>query len=127
MKDFKKHYIIKKATTEEVYNALTNPFTLELWTGYPAKIDTQPGSEFSLWEGDIAGRNIEFVPNKKIVQEWYFGDQEEQSIVTIELFPDKKGVSVRLTHTNIPDEAYENMIEGWNNFYFENLKRFFDF
>ena len=127
MKDFKKHYTIKKATAEEVYNALTNPFTMELWTGYPAKMDTQPGSEFSLWEGDIVGRNIEFVHNKKIVQEWYFGDQEKQSIVTIELFPDKKGVSVRLTHTNIPDEAYENMIEGWNNFYFENLKRFFDF
>ena len=127
MKDFKNRYTIKKATVEEVYNALTNPFTLELWTGYPAQMDTQPGSEFSLWEGDIVGRNIEFVPNKKIVQEWYFGEQEEKSIVTIELFPDKKGVSVRLTHTNIPDEAYENMKEGWNYFYFENLKRFFDF
>jgi activator of HSP90 ATPase len=35
----------------------------------------EPGSEFSLWEGDIEGRNISFEKKQKIVQEWYFGDQ----------------------------------------------------
>jgi len=35
----------------------------------------EPGSEFSLWEGDITGRNIEFIKDRKVIQEWYFGDQ----------------------------------------------------
>ena len=126
MKDFDNYYTIKKASVEEVYNALTNPFTLELWTGYPAEMDTRPGGLFSLWEGDIQGQNLEIVPNKKIVQEWFFGEQEEPSIVTIKLFSDKKGVKVHLQHTNIPEEAYDNMKEGWNDFYFGNLQRFFD-
>jgi uncharacterized protein YndB with AHSA1/START domain len=125
MKAFKQYYKIK-ATPEEVFTALTNPFTIELWTGYPAKMDDKEGTEFSLWEGDIVGKNLEIQKNKKIVQEWYFGDQEYKSIVTIELFEDKKGTRVKLTHTNIPDMAYENMKEGWNSFYFANLQRFFD-
>ncbi len=125
MKEIKEYYKIK-ASPEEVFTALTNPFTIELWTGYPAKMDDKEGTEFSLWEGDIVGKNLEIKKNRKIVQEWYFGEQNERSIVTIELFEDKKGTHVKLTHTNIPDMAYENMKEGWNQFYFANLKRFFD-
>ncbi len=54
-----------------LYSALTNPFTIELWSGYPAVMSTEPGSEFSLWEGDITGKNLEFVQDRKVVQEWY--------------------------------------------------------
>ena len=125
MKDFKKYYKIK-ATPEEVFNALTNPFTLELWTGFPATMDDKEGTEFSLWEGDIVGKNIKIEKNKKIVQEWFFGDQEEKSIVTIILHPDKNGTNVELHHTNIPDIAFENMKEDWNNFYFGIPQRFFN-
>ena len=50
MKDFKKYYRIL-ATPEEVYIALTNPLTIELWTGETAEMSTEPGSEFSMWEG----------------------------------------------------------------------------
>ena len=52
------------ASAEDVYSALTNPFALELWTGYPAKMSTEVGSEFELWEGDICGQYLDFYPNK---------------------------------------------------------------
>ena len=125
MKDFKKYFTLL-AEPEEVYIALTNPFTIELWTGYKAIMSTEVNTEFSLWEGDITGRNIEFVENEKIVQEWYFGDQKEQSIVTMKLFENKKGTQVELIHTNIPDEDFENITEGWNEYYFGALKTFFE-
>ena len=50
MKTFKKTFKIN-AEPSDVYSALTNPFTIELWSGYPAQMSTEPGSEFSLWEG----------------------------------------------------------------------------
>ena len=125
MKDFKQYFIIP-ATPEEVYISLTNPFTIELWSGYPAIMDEKPNSEFSLWEGDITGRNIEFESNKKIVQEWYFGDQKEESIVTIKLFENKKGTQLELRHVNIPDDDYENIVEGWTEFYIGALIDFFE-
>lgn len=124
MKDFKKHFIIP-ASPEEVYAALTNPATIQLWSGEPAEMSTTPGSEFSLWEGSIVGQNLEFEEGRKIVQEWYFGEQEELSIVTIILHPDKKGTSAELKHTNIPDEAYQDIVQGWQEAYFGALVDFY--
>lgn len=125
MKDYKNYYIIN-SSPEEVYIALTNPATLQLWTGDPATMSTEPGSDFSLWEGSIEGKNISFEPGKKIVQQWYFGEQEEASIVTILLHPHKQGTSAELRHINIPDEAYEDIVNGWNSVYFSSLIDFYE-
>ncbi|MBV7532361.1 SRPBCC domain-containing protein [Chitinophaga sp. sic0106] len=127
MKDFKKHFIVR-AEPEEVYAALTNPATIQLWTGEKAVMSTEPGTEFSLWEDSIVGRNLEFEEGRKIVQEWYFGEEEaeEPSIVTIILHPSKKGTDVELKHTNIPDEAFEDITEGWATQYFGALIEFYE-
>ncbi|MEN0056105.1 MAG: SRPBCC domain-containing protein [Mucilaginibacter sp.] len=125
MKDFKKYYYIP-ATPEEIYMAITNPVTIQLWTGEVAEMSTEPGSEFSMWEGSITGKNLEFELNKKIVQQWYFDGQSDNSIVTIKLHPDKKGTSVELRHTNIPDADFDDMVEGWNSTYMGGLIDFFE-
>jgi activator of HSP90 ATPase len=121
--DYKKYYILA-GTPEEVYMALTNPVSLRLWTNEEAVMSTEPGSEFSLWDGSIVGKNLEFIENKKIVQQWYFGDGTE-SIVTIKLHALPEGTSVELRHTNIPAEDYEDIVDGWNETYFGNLSVFF--
>jgi len=125
MKNFKKYYLIP-ATPADIYRALTNPLTIRLWTGDPAEMSTEPGSEFSLWDGSIIGKNIAFEDDCKIVQQWYFGDQPEDSIVTILLHAHKQGTSVELTHTNIPDSEYNDMIEGWDESYFGSLREFYE-
>ena len=124
MKDFKKYYTIP-APPETVYLGLTNPLTIQLWTGEVAEMSTEPNTEFSLWDGSITGMNLEFDTSKKIVQQWYFGDQAEPSIVTIKLHPAPQGTSVELIHTNIPDEAFDDITEGWNAAYFGALQEFY--
>src|ERR1041384_6782738 len=113
MKDFKKYYVIA-ASPEDVYLALTTASTIHLWSGEEAEMSTDPGSEFSLWEGSIVGKNLEFDPGKKIVQQWYFDSQQEESIVTIKLHSAPQGTSVELKHINIPDEDFDDIIDGWN-------------
>ena len=125
MKDFKKYYTIS-APPETVYLALTNPLTIQLWSGEVAEMTTEPNTEFSLWDGSIVGRNLEFEENRKIVQHWYFGEQEEKSIVIIKLHTAPQGTSVELSHTHIPDEAYEDIAEGWNSSYFGALREFYE-
>ncbi|MES2374694.1 MAG: SRPBCC domain-containing protein [Bacteroidota bacterium] len=125
MKDFKKYYIIPEEP-EIVYQALTNAHTIRLWTGSPAIMSTKPGSEFSLWDGNITGKNLEFIENKKMVQQWDFEGQEEPSIVTIILHPHKQGTSVELRHTNIPDDAFDDISEGWTSSYFRELGMFYE-
>lgn len=125
MKDFKKYYSIN-TTPEILYSALTKAATIQLWTGEPAIMEAIEGSEFSLWDDSIVGKNLEFVPNKKIVQEWYFGEQDEASIVTIILHEDKDRTSVELRHTNIPDEDFNDITSGWTDSYFGSLKLFYE-
>jgi activator of HSP90 ATPase len=126
MKDFKKYYTIP-ASAEDLYLALTNPLTIHLWSGEEAQMSTEPGSEFSLWEGSIVGKNLEFEQNKKIVQQWYFGEQDAPSIVTLKLHPKGENLtSVELRHTNIPDEDYDDIVEGWNDVYFGALIDFYE-
>ena len=125
MKDYKKYYIIN-AEPEDIYAALTYPATIQLWTGEAAEMSTEAGTEFSLWGGDICGLNLEFEYGKRIVQQWYFGDQEEKSIVAITLHEHKKGTSVELKHSNIPDEEYDDIKEGWDNAYFGALIEFYE-
>jgi len=123
MKSFKKYFIIP-ATPEEVYAALTKDLSIKLWTGADVEFEEEPGTEFSMWDGDIVGKNLEFEPNKKIVQQWYFGDNEP-SIVTIKLHEDKKGTSLEFSQTNIPDEDYDEFTEGIEEMYIGSLIDFF--
>ncbi|MBA9079357.1 MULTISPECIES: SRPBCC domain-containing protein [Rufibacter] len=125
MQDFKKYYLLP-ATPEEVYIALTNPITLEIWTGDKAQMSTEPGTEFSLWDGSIVGKNLEFEEGRKLVQHWYFEGEPEDSIVTIKLHPHKQGTSMEVKQTNIPDEAYRDMVEGWDEAYAGALVAFFE-
>lgn len=125
MKDFKKYYIIP-ARPEDVYLALTVETTIELWTGDRAVMKPEPGTDFSMWDDSIVGKNLEFEPGKKIVQQWYFGDEGEPSIVTIKLHPHEDGTSMEVRHTNIPDEAYEDITDGWTNSYAAGLIEFYE-
>ena len=125
MKTFRKTFKIN-AEPSDVYSALTNQYTIELWTGYPAQMNTEPGSDFSLWDGDITGKNLEFVQDKKVVQEWNFGDQVEKSIATITIEPDRGNSLVTVEHTNIPDEEYNDIAEGWKEYYIDAINNFFN-
>lgn len=109
---------------EDIYAAFTNPFAIELWSGFPASMSTEAGSEFELWEGDICGRNLEFEENSMIVQEWYFGDSSDPSIVTIKLFRQGGKTQVEVNHTNIPENDFENIRSGWLENYLGAIKEF---
>jgi uncharacterized protein YndB with AHSA1/START domain len=125
MKTFKKYYQIP-ASPEEVYLALTKEQSIQLWTGAEVEFTEEPGTEFSLWDGDITGKNLEFEYGKKIVQQWYFGEDNEPSIVTIKLHEDKKGTSLEFVQTNIPEADFEDFTEGIDEHYMGGLLDFFE-
>ena len=87
MKDLRKTIHIK-VSPEEVFNALTNPLTIELWSGFPASIEPKAGTEFSIFDGDITGKNIKVDAPVLLEQEWDFGEQTDVSIVHIEISED---------------------------------------
>lgn len=110
------------ADSEDVFAALTNPFQIELWSGYPADMKAEEGYVFSLWEGDITGVNLEVVPNHRLVQEWFFGEQAAPSIARMDLKKDGACTKIVLKHTHIPEEVYEEITEGWREYYLGAIK-----
>lgn len=125
MKTFYKEFSID-AEAEDIYSALTNPVTIELWSGHPAEMGSEPGSEFSLWEGDITGRILKLQPSKKVVQEWYFGEQQEMSVATIYIEQQQGCSLVTVEHTNIPDKDFANISEGWREYIMGAIQKFFN-
>lgn len=119
--DFEYKLVIA-ADPEEVFAALTNPFQIEIWSGYPADMKAEVGYVFSLWEGDITGVNLEVVPNRRLVQEWFFGEQKEQSLVEIKLKKENGKTLLELRHSHIPDEVYDEITEGWREYYLGSMK-----
>lgn len=126
LKNFKKYFRIP-AEPEIVYLALTKQHTIRLWTGANAEMNDEPGTRFSLWDGSITGTNVAFEEGKKIVQHWDFGEQETPSEVTIKLHEDKNGsTSLEVIQTNIPDEDFENILNGWADIYISSLIDFYE-
>lgn len=121
--DYKKYFIIP-ADPEDLFAALTFKPTIELWTGSPAVFVKVPDSEFSLWDESIIGKNVSFVEGKQINQVWFFGE-DHTSPVTIKLHPHKKGTSMEVIQSNIPEEAYEDITDGWENVYAAGLIEFY--
>ncbi|MDR2413945.1 MAG: SRPBCC domain-containing protein [Odoribacteraceae bacterium] len=121
MKDF--NYSIEiTAQPEEVFAALTNPFQIEAWSGFQAEMKAEEGFLFSLWEGDVCGINLKVVPDHLLVQEWFFGETEHPSIVTLRMEKAGDKTRVELSHENIPDEVYDEIANGWKEYYLAAVK-----
>lgn len=121
MKALKQRYLIN-ASLEKVWQALVTPEIIEKWGAGPAKMSENENSEFSLWGGDIHGKNIKVLSMKKLVQGWYGGDWKEPSTVTFQLSYKNGKTEVVLTHTNIPDEEFKDIKQGWVDYYMTPLK-----
>lgn len=122
MKVLKQSYKIK-APIEKVWDALTNPKTIDKWGGGPSKMKALASSEFSFWGGDIHGKNIKVVKEKELEQEWMSGNWDKYSKVDFKL-NEKNGVTtVNLTQEGIPPEEYNDIADGWNRYYLGEIKK----
>ena len=124
MKTIEQVYTIA-APVAAVWQALIDPQEIEGWGGGTAVMDDKVGTQFSLWDGSIWGTNTEVISEKKLVQDWYDNEAlKEPTIVTFTLTPDDKGTIVHLLHTNIPDESFKPIEEGWKLYYLGPLQEY---
>jgi activator of HSP90 ATPase len=91
----------------------------------PAEISRDAGGAFSLYGGYITGRNVELVPNVRIVQAWRAGDWPAgvYSIVRFELVEQGPGCKIVFDHTGFPKGEAESLASGWKAHYWEPLAK----
>jgi activator of HSP90 ATPase len=116
-----------KASPPRIYQVLLSSKDFASFTGAPAEIDPKPGGAFSMFGGAIVGRNVELVPNQRIVQAWRPREDFPEgtySLVKIELKPQGLGTKLILDHTGFPEGHYNHLNAGWHSHYWEPLKKF---
>jgi len=81
---------------------------------------------FILFGGHIIGRQIELVPNERIVQAWRVVDWEPgvYSIAKFELREQGSGTKIVLDHMGFPKGLGEHLAAGWRSHYWEPLEKF---
>jgi uncharacterized protein YndB with AHSA1/START domain len=65
--------VVFKTTPHEVYEALMDSKKHAAFSGGAAKISRAVGGEMMAYDDYITGKNIELIPDKKIVQDWRCG------------------------------------------------------
>ena len=128
-----------KASRKRVYEALTeaNQFAkvvemsaamkggMKLGTKV-AEISREAGGAFALFGGYLSGRQVELVPNERIVQAWRAGswDPGSYSIARFVLVESGGGTKMVFDHTGFPKGQAEHLAEGWRTNYWEPLAKY---
>jgi Activator of HSP90 ATPase len=115
------------ASPQRVYEALLNAKQFSEFSGRPAEINREAGGAFSLFKGHIVGRNVELVPNQRIVQAWRVVTWPEgaYSIARFEMTPQEKGTRLVFDHIGFPEGLHDHLAEGWGENYWSLLKKYF--
>lgn len=115
-----------KITAARIYEALLDPKQFSGFTKDTADVQPQPGAAFRLFGGRITGRNIELIPNQRIVQAWRPATWAAgvYSIVRFELVASGAGTRIVLDHAGFAEDKWEGLNEGWPKMYWVPLRKF---
>lgn len=112
------------AGPERIYRTYMDSEEHAAFSGEPAVISPDPGGPFTCWGGQILGRNIELVRNRRIVQAWRVSAWPEgvYSVVRMELSARGSGCRLVLSHTGIPAGSSSSIAQGWPQRYWARMR-----
>jgi len=115
------------ASPQKVYEALLDGKQFTEFSGRAAEINREIGGASTLFKGHIIARNLELVPNQRIVQGWRVVTWPEGtwSIARFELKPQGTGTHVVFDHIGFPEGLHDHLAQGWDENYWSLLKKYF--
>lgn len=127
--------VVFDATPARVYDALTDAKQFNKvvhlsaamqsmgLSAKPVEMSRELGTSFSAFGGYVSGRQIELVPNQRIVQAWRAGgwDPGIYSIARFELSSSGSGTKLVFDHIGFPQGAAAHLLEGWKSNYWQPL------
>jgi len=114
-----------KASPHEVYEALMDSRKHSKFTDSKANISRRIGGKFTAYDGYIEGVNLELVPDEKIVQSWRGSDWPDghYSKAIFALKKVEGGTRLTFTQTDVPEDQYESISQGWRDYYWKPMKK----
>lgn len=113
-----------KTSPHKVYEALMDSKKHAEFTGSQVSMSRKVCGKFSVYDGDIEGVNLELVPDQKIVQSWRYSNWPEDyySKATFSLQKILSGTRLTFTQTGVPEEFYDDIRQGWHDYYWTPMK-----
>lgn len=120
-----KQTVTFRASPHDIYEALMDSKKHAQFTGGEAKISRKVGGKFTAFDGYSEGINVELVPDRKILQTWRASDWPEghYSQVTFSLKEVESRTRLTFTQTGVPEEHYEDISQGWRDYYWAPMKK----
>jgi len=121
--------IFIKASPHDVYETLIDSRKHARLVGAQASISRKEGGKFQVYDGEISGVNLELKPDQKIVQQWRIETdcwpKEHYSKATITLTEVDGGTRLTFTQAGVPEECYDNVRQGWYDYYWTPMQEKF--
>jgi activator of HSP90 ATPase len=119
--------VVFNASRARVYEAIMDAKQFSRLTGgQAAEINRAAGGAFSLFGARIKGRNVELVPDARIVQAWRSEGWERgiYSIARFELVAQGSATRLVFDHTGFPTGQAERLATGWKSHYWDPLAKY---
>lgn len=116
------------ARVSEIYQSWLSSEGHTAMTGSPAQVEGRVGGTFSAWDGYISGSTLDLIPNRRIVQAWRtteFPHNAPDSHLEILLDEVDGGTRITFIHSNMPPDQVDSYRQGWEDFYFKPMRKYF--
>jgi activator of HSP90 ATPase len=116
------------ATPKRLYEAWLSSKEHTAMTGGQASIEPKISGKHYAWDGYIRGVNLELEPYKRIVQSWRsdeFPEGSQDSRLEVRFEAIKGGTKLTLVHSDIPEGQGDSYESGWDENYFQPMKKYF--
>ena len=123
-----KQTVTLDASPAEVYEAYAYPKKHSAFTGQVATGKPKVGGKFTAGDEYITGKFLELEKGKKILQEWTTTEWPEgypPSLLELRIRAKGKGTELTMIHSRVPEEQVKYYAEGWKEWYWEPLKKYF--
>jgi activator of HSP90 ATPase len=121
--------VVVPAMPAKVYDAFVDAKKHSEFTGGKATCDARVGGKFTAWDGYISGKNLLLEKGKRIVQEWTTTEWPAgvpPSRLELTFKKVTEGTEILMVHSGVPAELADDVAEGWKEFYWEPLKKYFE-
>jgi activator of HSP90 ATPase len=131
--------LLLNASPQRVYGALTNGKSFDAITrlsdgdallkasgAKPTTINSEVGGTFTLFGGYVTGRNLEMLPDERLVQAWRAGSWKPGAFSIAAFSFVKEGAKTKLLfdHRGFPDGEGASLAQGWHTHYWGPLTTF---
>ena len=114
--------VVLPAPAAVLFDQYLDSDTHAAFTGAPAKVSDDPGSEFEAFGGLLTGTMLQTVKPRLIVQSWRsvnFADDDPDSTLIIQFLDEDEGEGrIDLIHLDVPDSDLQGVTGGWESRYF---------